>query len=133
VATAYTVPVYDKFAYIDTVCPTTTTTTTTTTTYVDPMASKAVQDVAVSLESMFANVNKSLDSSTTWGSDPMHVQRQRLALIDEQLRQTEGKLVVLGGFARSPAANHADKKLYRQAMHDYKKLTHRRNKMWRKL
>jgi len=115
--------VYDKYApYIDTPAY-----------IVDPMASKAVQEVTTSIDGMFVNLNRTFDNSSTWSSDPVGIQRQRLALIDEQLRQTESKLVVLGGFARSPGANRADKKLYKQALHDYKKLTGRRNKMWKKL
>jgi len=97
------------------------------------MATKAVQDVAMSIDGMFVNLNKTFDNSAVWVHDPMHIQRQRLALIDEQLRQTEGKISVLSAFARSPAANRADKKLYKRALHDYKKLAHRRTKLWTKM
>jgi hypothetical protein len=125
-----------------------TTTTTTTTAYppavsevhtleypyvIDTTVSKPVQETIYSLGGIFTEVTRTLDDPVIWVTDTMARQRQRLALVDDQIRQAEVKIQVLRGHAEARHASRADKKLYKSALKDYKKICARRNKVWKTL
>jgi hypothetical protein len=100
---------------------------------IDSTVSKPVQETVYSLGGIFTDVSRTLNNPVYWVSDSMGRQRQRLALVDEQIRQAEVKLQVLRTQAMAKGASRSDKKLYRHALKDYKKICNRRNKVWKTL
>jgi hypothetical protein len=128
-----------------TIFPPETTTTTTVfppTTYVQPMASSYLVDTTVSkpahaaayqLGGIYTDVYRSLSDPVIWVSDSMAKQRQRLALIDEQICQAGAKVEMLRTYATSNGATRGDKRLYKRAIRDQQKIWAHRNKVCRKL
>jgi hypothetical protein len=100
---------------------------------IDSTVSKPVQETVLGLGGIFTDVSRTLENPVYWVSDSMARQRQRLALVDEQIRQAEMKIQVLRTHATGKSATRADKKLYKHALRDYKKICARRNKVWKTL
>jgi len=100
---------------------------------IDATVSKPVRDVVYTLGPILTEVSGSLEDTTLWETDLLPVQRQKLGLIDEQLRQIEMKTEVLRQHAQAPGASHGDKRLYKQALKDHKKISASRNKICRSL
>jgi hypothetical protein len=99
----------------------------------DITVSKPVRDVVYTLGPILTDVSRSLEDTTLWETDMLPLQRQKLALIDEQLRQIEMKTEVLRQHAEAPGASHGDKRLFKQALKDHKKISASRNKIVRNL
>jgi hypothetical protein len=134
--TAFAYPETTAFAYPE--MQTTTTTETETflapTSYVlDATVSKPVQAAAYSLGGLHTDVFRSLNDPVIWVTDSMAKQRQRLALIDEQILMAGAKVDVLRFHATARGATRGDKHLYKKAMRDHKKICAHRNKVVRKL
>jgi hypothetical protein len=109
------------------------TTAAVTSTYFDTSVSKPVQAAAYSLGGIHTEVSRSLNDPVIWVTDSMAKQRQRLALIDEQIMMAGAKVDVLRSHATSMGATRGDKRLYKKALHDHKKICAHRNKIVRKL
>jgi len=100
---------------------------------IDATVSKPVQETVYSLGGLFTDMTRALDNPVYWVTDSMARQRQRLALIDDLIRQAEMKIEMLRSHATARHATRSDKKMYKHALKDYKKICARRNKVWKTL